>query len=327
MKLKDIFLSPLRLIRSLLVSAPRTVPVDLRGKKIIVTGAAINSIGFETAKTLAAWGASVVITTRSNPQAAIDALYAALPSMTERAAIDGHPLDLSRADSVARFVDWYVSTHGGQLDVLVNNAGIHLDLLSQWKQPHLSEDDVEIHWRTNYLGTAHLTHLLLPLLQKTAQRAGDARVVNVVSMLHSKGTNAGLFSPPQPYNSWVAYGLSKLALVHATLEIQRRYAQQSRVQAYCLHPGAVFTNIAGKGLSGNPLIESVRNFFAPVEAFFLLTPEEGAQTQIHCATLPQAQGGLYYRNCGPAKASDEAADTQVSARLWEETEAWIRTRG
>lgn len=311
-----------RRIRSLFAAAPYAEPADLRGRKIIVTGASPGSIGFETARTLAAWGASVVITTRSDPQAALTALRRSPQSVDAATDVTAHPLDLGSADSVRRFAAWYAGTQGGRLDVLVNNAGVHLDLLSQWKEPHLSADGFEIQWRTNYLGTAHLSHLLLPLLQDTARQA---RVVNVVSMLHTRGTNAGLFSSPQPYNSWTAYGLSKLALVHATFELQRRYAEAAKVRAYCLHPGAVFTNIAAKGLAGNQLIESVRNALAPVEGFFLLTPEEGAQTQIHCATHPQLAGGLYYDKCRPAQPSTEAQDQGVAARLWNETEAWVKS--
>ena len=318
-------MNPANSLRTLLIRAPQAPPVDLHGKNIIVTGAAVGSIGFETARILASWGATVTITTRSNPQVVIDALNAALADTDSHGVIDAQTLDLAQASSVAQFADWYNTAHGGQLDVLINNAGIHLDLLSQWKKPQLTADDFEIHWRTNYLGPAHLTQRLLPLLQKTAQTSGDARIVNVVSQLHHKGSNAGLFAAPTPYNSWVAYGLSKLALVHATFEIQRRYAEPSRVQAYCLHPGAVYTNIANKGLAGNPLIESVRKALAPVESFFLLTPTEGAQTQVHCASQPDLAGGQYFQKCTPATPSNEANNTQAAARLWDETQAWIKT--
>jgi len=320
----NIFRSLYSSFRSKFVTAPCAESVDLRGKKIIVTGAAVGSIGFATAKILASRGAAVVVTTRSQPEVLKTALDVALKNAGVQGNIAAHTLDLCQADSVARFVDWYIATQGEQLDILINNAGIHLDLRSQWQQPNLTNDNFEIHWRTNYLGAAHLTALLLPLLIKTAKQSGNARVVNVVSMLHTRGKNKYFFQPQETYNSWVAYGNSKLALVHNTFELQRRYASAG-LQAYCLHPGAVFTNIADKGLEGHTVLNRLRKIFSPVEAFFLLTPEEGAQTQIHCATDPDVKGGLYYRQCRPAPVSDESADAQVSVKLWDNTQAWIKT--
>jgi NAD(P)-dependent dehydrogenase (short-subunit alcohol dehydrogenase family) len=311
-------------IRSRFVRTVYAEPVDLTGKMIIVTGASPGSLGFETARTLASWGASVVITTRSNPDATVDALRARLRYADARRRIHGRTLDLSYSDSVASFVRWFVGAHGDRLDVLINNAGIHLDLLSRWKEPRLADDGFEIQWRTNYLGTAHLTHLLLPLLERTGRVAGDARIVNVVSRLHAKGSNDDLFKRTRPYNSWTAYGNSKLALVHMTIELQRRFAK-SHLQAYCLHPGSVFTNVANKGLAGTGLIEKVREGLSPLEAFFLKTPEEGAQTQIHCATRPELPGGLYYQECKSAEPSKDAKDGRVASRLWAETESWVGT--
>ncbi len=225
---------------------------------------------------------------------------------------------------MARFVDWYEDKHGDQLDVLINNAGIHLDLLSKFDQPRLSADGYELQWRTNYLGTMHLTHLLLPLLKQTGKERGDARIINVVSELHTRGANADLFGVKRSYNSWQAYGNSKLALVHASLEIQKRYAKQYKLQAYCLHPGPVYTNIAGKGLAGSGMIEKVRTKLATVEQFMLLTPQEGAQTTIHCASHPDLRGGLYYRNCQPAKPAADSQYGDVSRRLWKETKGWVK---
>jgi len=309
-------------IRSRFVRTVYAEPVDLTGKMIIVTGASPGSLGFETARTLASWGASVVITTRSNSDATVEALRARLQYADARRRIHGRTLDLSYSDSVASFVRWFVGAHGDRLDVLINNAGIHLDLLSRWKEPRLADDGFEIQWRTNYLGTAHLTHLLLPLLEKTGRVAGDARIINVVSQFHAKGSNDDLFERTRPYNSWTAYGNSKLALVHMTIELQRRFAK-SHLQAYCLHPGSVFTNVANKGLEGAGLIEKVREALSPLEAFFLKTPEEGAQTQIHCATRPGLPGGLYYQECRPAKPSKDARDAEAASRLWAETESWL----
>lgn len=306
-------------LRGVMVKAPFAEKQDLHGKTAIVTGCAQGSIGFETARTLALWGAKVIVTTRSNIEKIADVLRVT----TNGGQIDGHVLETTSAESVAAFAAWFTKNHGERLDILVNNVGVHLDLLSQWKEPHLTADGFEIQWRTNYLGVMHLTHLLLPLLQETGRKMGDARIVNVASQIHDKGYNAGLFGD-YPYSSWTAYGMSKLAIVHATFEMQRRFAEKDHLQAYCLHPGAVFTNIADKGLAGNNALQTVRRALAPLEKFMLLTPEEGAQTSVHCATNPAAIGGQYYQQCKPHMACADSNDVAVAARLWDETERWVR---
>ena len=304
-------------LRGFFVSTCFATPVDLHGKMVIVTGASPNSIGFETAKTLAQWGARVIVTARREVDASVAQLRTA-----SGGAVQGHALDLTNTESVKQFANWFLCEQGDKLDVLVNNAGIHLDLRSQWQQPQLTADGFEIHWRTNYLGTMQLTQLLLPALLNVAKQTGDARIVNVVSMLHRRGRNQYFFEIAPHYNSWNAYGQSKLALVHATLELQRRYSALG-LQAYCLHPGAVFTNIASKGLANSPRLSALRDKFSAVEAFFLLTPEEGAQTQLHCATAPALAGGRYFNSCAPEAPSAESADAAVAARLWEQTQQWL----
>lgn len=324
MPMKDFFTMFGHLRRRLFGAHPKASPVNLRGKKIIVTGASPGSIGFETALTLASWGAGVIITTRSNSNTTADQLRRCLHQRGKSADIDAHSLDLAAAESVTQFAHWFQKKHGPQLDVLINNAGIHLDLAGSWKQPQLTADGFEIHWRTNYLGTLHLTHLLLPLLKSTGTMTGDARIVNVASHLHTKGTNAGLFAPIQPFHSWTAYGQSKLGLVHAAFEIQRCYASQG-LQGFALHPGSIHTNISDKGLATRPLLRMLRQWFSPLEALVLLTPEQGAQTQIFCATTPGLKGGIYYERCAPADCNEALDDLAAARRLWQETETWVQS--
>jgi NAD(P)-dependent dehydrogenase (short-subunit alcohol dehydrogenase family) len=285
-------------------------------------------LGYETAKTLARWGARVIVTTRSDPSSIVAALQQDLLVEGIDATLDGHELDLSDATSVSVFVKWIEQRYGGRLDILVNNAGIHLDLMSKWKEPKLSTDGHEIQWRTNYLGTAHLTHTLLPLLQKTGSEHGDARIVNVVSQLHDRGSNEALFDSSVPYNSWQSYGLSKLALIHFSYELQRRFALKNHLQSYCLHPGGTsgtYTNVADRGLEGHPVIAFVRKLGAPFERLLMASAEEGAQTQVHCATAANAEGGHYYLQCRIGEAAPDTRDREVAERLWRETLDWLNS--
>jgi len=282
-------------------STAAATPVDMSGKTVLVTGASPGSLGFETARTLADWGADVVVTTRNDAQRAVDALGSGT----------GHELELASRDSVRSFAEWFRKNHN-RLDALINNAGIHLDLRSSWKQPTLV-DGHEIHWRTNYLGTTHLTHELLPLLKAT----DGSRVVNIVSKLHARGRNEFLFAPITPYNSWVAYGTSKLALIHASTELNRREG----IAAYSLHPGSVYTHIADRGLDGHRVLTVARRMAAPLERRMLLTPTQGAQTSLHCATAVAEPG--YYRACRLTEPSPDAQDAEVAGRLWEQTQEWL----
>lgn len=315
-----------QLLRKPFVTTQLAQKTKLAGKHAIVTGAGLGSLGYETAKTLARWGAVVIVTTRNDTPAIVKTLVEELAKEGLSAKLDGHDLDLSDAVSVKTFSAWYQQHYGGRLDMLVNNAGVHLDMMSKWKQPHLSADGYEIQWRINYLGTVQLTHSLMPLLKKTGGEFGEARVVNVVSQLHSRGSNSSLFDDNRPYNSWQAYGLSKLALIHYSHELQRRFSGSDKIKSYCLHPGGVsgsYTNVADKGFEGSPIIGFFRKLGAPIEKLFMATAQEGAQTQIHCATATGAEGGHYYVNCQIAEATADTHDEAIAGRLWQQSLEWL----
>ena len=193
-----------------------------------------------------------------------------------------HPLDLADRDSVQTFADWVLDRCDGRLDVLVNNAGIHLDLRSQWTEPQLV-DGHEIHWRTNYLGTAHLTRLLLPALLERAAVTGDARVVHVVSKLHARGTNAALFD-----------AIGAVQLLDGVRDLQagpgaRRGSSSYRrheddgLRAMSLHPGSVLHPDRRPRPGDQPGARRAAPLAAPLERRVLMTPEQGAQTTVHCA--------------------------------------------
>jgi len=272
------------------------------GQVAVVTGVGTGSLGEAIAGSLRDLGFRVLTSTRTCPTTA-----------------DTHAMELTSRESVTAFADW-VEESTDRLDVLVNNAGVHLDLRSAWHEPHLV-DGMEVHWRTNYLGTAQLTRRLVPLLLSTARQYGDARVVNVVSKLHARGRNDGLDGHLTPYDSWTAYGTSKLALVHEAREIERRYGDQG-LHGYSVHPGSVSTNIADRGLETAPLLGRLRKLAAPLERRALKTPADGARTVVFCATSGEAEGGGYHRSSAPCPPSEDAQDEEAGRILWDNTSRW-----
>jgi NAD(P)-dependent dehydrogenase (short-subunit alcohol dehydrogenase family) len=277
--------------------------VNDEGKVAVVTGVGEGSLGEATAEALRDLGFRVLTSTRTCPTSS-----------------DTHALELTSRDSVAEFADW-VEEVTDRLDVLVNNAGIHLDLRSAWREPHLV-DGTEVHWRTNYLGTAQLTRLLIPLLLSTAAAQREARVVEVVSKLHERGRNDGLDGDLTPYDSWTAYGTSKLALVHEAREIERRYGALG-LHGYSVHPGSVATRIADRGLETAPILGRLRKLAAPLERRALKTPADGARSVLFCATSPDAEPGGYHRGGAPSTPSDDAQDDEAGRILWDNTTRWV----
>ena len=307
----------------LLAPKPTARAVDLSGRHILVTGASRGSLGHETARTLAAWGARVVVTALDDWRGLEETLRDDLRAQGRDAnRVSSQRLDLGDSRSVSDFVAWYRDTHE-HLDVLVNNAGILLDTFARWREPRLSADGFEIHWRINYLGTFQLTAGLLPLLLESGRRSGDARVVNMVSHQHTRGRNARLFGDPLPYNSWDAYGQSKLGLIHLSAELQRRHGGGGQLNAVAVHPGSVHTNMIARGIAATPGIRRLRGLVAPLSSLVLLKPAQGAQTAIHCASAPEIRGACYYERCAVSRPSADARDPSAAARLWDQSQDWI----
>ena len=110
------------------------------------------------------------------------------------------------------------------------------------------------------------------------------------------------------------YGVSKLCNVLFTKELARGRAGEG-VHSYALHPGGVATDVWREVPWG------IRH----VMKLFMLTEEEGARTQLWCATSPDvaAHDGRYYDNLKEKKPAKLADDAALARTLWEKSEAWV----
>ncbi len=288
---------------------------DQTGRIALITGAN-SGLGLESARALAARGATVVLACRSRRRG-----EAARAELLAGAAAGLEVLELDLADlaSVRQAAAWMAEQYG-RLDLLLNNAGV------MGPPRRLTADGFELQFGTNHLGHFALTAALLPLLQERPQ----ARVVTVTSGAQYLGRIAfDDLQAERSYDRWAAYGQSKLANVMFALELQQRLeAAGSRVSSLAAHPGLARTNLqpASVAATGSRLEGLAYRLMDPLFQSAAL----GALPQLHAATAPTARGGEHY---GPdqwggmrgwptqVRIAPAALDPGQRRRLWEVSEA------
>ena len=273
---------------------------SLEGRTFVITGAN-SGIGLEAAKALGEKGARVVLAVRDVAKGAGAAQ--AIGGNTEV-----RRLDLADLASVREFADDW----DGDLDVLVNNAGVMAVPQSKTK------DGFEMQIGTNHLGHFALTNLLLP-------RITD-RVVIISSPAHRIGALDvdDLNWERRRYQRWRAYGQSKLSNLLFLLELQRRLDEAgSDVRATAAHPGYAATNLqahTGSKLQ-NGLMAIGNKVIAQSQAM-------GALPTVYAATQDLPGGtyigpdGFHEQRGHPTVIgrSGAALDEETARKLWEKSE-------
>jgi protochlorophyllide reductase len=315
---------------------------DQQGRLALVTGAN-SGLGLETARALAAHGATVLLACRSQERAEAARQQLVAESGSEArndpgagndpgavgqgsASIEPEALiplqldlaDLSSVTAAAR----QVAERWGRLDLLINNAGVMAPPRT------LSRQGYELQLAVNHLGHFALTQQLLPLLEGRA----EARVVHVSSGAAYFGRIAfDDLQGERRYDAWAAYGQSKLANVMTALELQRRLREAgSTVQSLVAHPGLARTNL-------QPTSVAARGSRLEALAYRLMDPlfqgaAMGALPQLYAATAAEAEPGVFHGPGGlanlrgypaPSRPVPAALDGSARQRLWQWSEAAI----
>jgi NAD(P)-dependent dehydrogenase (short-subunit alcohol dehydrogenase family) len=222
-------------------------------KIALVTGGN-RGLGFETGRQLAELGHTVVLGSR-DPARGADAVgkLETLGLVAESVA-----LDVTHAGSATDAVDEVISRHG-RLDVLVNNAGIRLDM---GRLLDAADDVMTEMLAVNVVAQLRMAQLVVPHMQQN----GYGRIVNVSSMLGQMSSMGG---------GQGTYRVSKACLNAVT-----------NMLAVDIGPGPVKINSASPGwtrtdMGGSSAARSV---------------EEGADTIVWLATLPPSgpTGGFFH---------------------------------
>jgi len=321
-------------------------PQSLLGKTIVITGGT-TGLGLESAKRLALGGANIIITARTpqKGELAVRAVQEYVSSSTSNgtnANIYYAVLDLDDLQSVKSFPERFKTIATGnksnkKIDVLMNNAGVMAVPTLEY-----TKDGNERTFQSNHLGHFVLTSTLF----SSSLLSEDATIINVSSEAYNfasvvddpknkQGLDLNNLNGELKYGPWSSYGLSKLANIMFTQELQRRLvASNSNMSVYTLHPGAVNTDLARNFIGEEKYFDSkqkgpqtlVEKVIDKSVKSVLKSVEEGASTQIYLAastaapSIVQQNKGAFYVGYKPEKLPEWAKDVKKANELWKKSE-------
>lgn len=273
----------------------------MKNKICIITGAN-SGIGKVTALELAKLGATIIMVCRNSKKG--EEALAEIVSKSKNDNVHLMLCDFASQKSIRYFVEEFKVNYD-RLDILINNAGFVSP------KRNLTKDGIEETFAVNHLGYFLLTNLLIEKIKKS----DSGRIINVSSAGHWIGDiDFDNLNSEKGYNSFKVYCNSKLANIVFTRELARRL-EGTNITVNCLHPGAVNTNFASN-------MNSKFNFLSNMFKSFMITPEQGAETQIYLATSPDVQNitGQYFDKKKIAKSSKKSVDKELAQKLWKVSE-------
>jgi len=305
--------------------------VNLSGKRVLVTGVSAG-LGVETARALAAHGATVVGAARDLAKAR-KATEAVRAQAAKGGGLELVQLDLASLKSVRACADALVAA-GKPFDVVICNAGVMASPNGK------TADGFETQFGTNHLGHFVLVNRIARLLHS------GSRLVNLSSAGH-RFADVDLDDPGfarTPYEPFVAYGRSKTANVLFAVEFDRRHKAQG-IRATAVHPGGIQTEL-GRHMTPEmiqAMIKSIEDAAkaaggGDTPAFSWKSIPQGAATSVWAGFVAPADqvGGTYCEDCNVAAIQEDPAarggirryaiDPDRAKALWAKSEEMVGER-
>lgn len=238
--------------------------MHVKNKVAVITGAG-SGIGQALAQTLARRGCHLALAdvnaTGLHTTAELLAGY--------KVKVTQHVLDVANRAAVAALPAAVLEAHG-QVDLLVNNAGVALG--GTFEQT--SEADFDWLMEINFHGLVRMTRAFLPLLHQRPQ----ARIVNISSLF-------GLISPP----GQTAYSASKFA-VRGFSNALRLELEKTNVGVTVAHPGGIATAIARSArVSEKVSTEEATKHQAMAQKMLRMPPDRAAEIIVRAVERNQAR--------------------------------------
>ena len=190
---------------------------DLKGKNIIVTGAT-GGIGSSIIEKLYETGANILATgTKVEKLNELKSNFQNLSTLK---------FDISQTDKVEEFIENATNDLGGNLDCLINNAGITQDNLAIRMNLEEWQNVIDINLTSTFLTTKFAIKKML--------KNKSGKIVNITSVVGHTG-NVGQAN----------YTASKAGIIAMSKSLAIEYAKKS-ININCISPGFIKTDMTEK---------------------------------------------------------------------------------
>lgn len=280
----------------------------MNGKVCVITGTT-SGVGYETAIRLAKAGATIVTIVRSKDKAA--------KLKEEIRAISGKEADCF----IANFTDLEQVRNAAEaiiaayqnIDVLINNAGLHMTTRQLTTEGH------EVVFCVNHLASFLITAILLP----TMIRSAPSRIIQVNSEGHRfNGLRLDdLTWDKRRYKGLQGYGASKTAQLMTVWELHD-LLQGTGVTINAMHPGAVKSAIG----TNNGLLYNLysRYIIQPM----LKSPVISGEALYYLASSPEMNGisGKFFNLTNEEISAKHARDREMGKKIFEISQELTHTK-
>lgn len=280
----------------------KTTDARMDGKVSVITGAT-SGVGYHAAKRLAEGGSKLVLICRN-----ADKAEEVRKELTQayNTDVDIVLADFSKLADVRKAAA-YILENYKQIDVLINNAGIHRTTRT------LTEEGFETAFCVNHLASFLLTRLLLERMNESA----PARIIQVNSEGHRFGglDLDDLNWAQRPYRGLKGYGASKVAQLLTVWELAD-LLDGTGVNINAMHPGTVKSNI---GMDNGPVYKWFHKLFVRP---FLGKTEISGDAIYYLAAAPEMQdvNGKFFNQTVEENPMPFAMDRKLGKRVWQISE-------
>ena len=226
---------------------------QLAGKRALITGGS-RGLGFAMAKQFIAYGAEIIITGRNREQ-----MEEACKALGEKCK--GLIFDLQYISQIADFVSTAEKEHGA-IDILINNAGIHL------KKDALEVSDDE------YGEVIRINQQAVFALSRECAKKMVARKKGVIIMISSMASQYGI---PKV----IAYTAAKSAVEGMTRGLAVELSPLG-IRVNCIAPGFIETDMSAKALNNDK--ERKQKVLSRTPMGKLGKPEDVAHAAVYLAS-------------------------------------------